>query len=105
WIALKHILSGICLQSADETGVLTIQLGVPLIASENDLVCIKNDDKVACIRMAGKGWFVFAGHHAGENCRKTADHLVLGINDVPLRGVWSLRLKKVGTGLLRLIRL
>jgi hypothetical protein len=103
-IASKHVFRGRGLQAADVASVLAIEFVVPLVTGENDFVSVDDDDEVTCIRMTGVRRLVFADDHFRQNRREAADHLVLRIDDIPLRRIRAFRLKEMRSHLLRLIR-
>ena len=101
----QHFLSSLRLQTTYVTGVIAIKLSAPLVSSENDLLCIQNNNEIACIGMLGISWLVFASNHSRQDCRKTPDHLVFCIHYKPLWGIRPFSFIHMRAVLLRLISL
>ena len=103
WVALEHLLCGESLQAADIAGMLAIEFSFPLVAGENDLVCIENNDKITGVGMASESGFMLPDNHASDHGGESTDDLILSVNNVPFRCVWTLGLKVMGAGHLGLV--
>jgi len=104
-MAREHLPCCLGFEPADIAGMISIKLSVPFTAGKYDFVRVDHDDEIAGIRMSGESRFMFSDHDSCDDCCETAYDLIFGVNDIPLRGVWTLGFKKMRTGLLRLIRL
>ena len=104
-MTLEHLFSRSVLDTADVLGVSDVLFAIPLVASENDFVCIQNYDEITCICVTSKRRLVLADNYFRDDSSEASDHLIFRIYNVPLRRIRADWLEKMRSHLLRLIRL
>ena len=72
------------LQTADPTGVGAIVLLLQLVAGQNRLAGVDDDDVIAAVGVGGIGDFALAAQQVGHDDGGLAQRLAGGVNDVPL---------------------
>ena len=85
-------------QTAHPTGVGTIVLLLHLVAGENGLACIDDDDIVAAVGVGGIGGLTLAAQQVSHDDGGLAQGLAGGINDIPLADDVALVCHKSGHG-------
>lgn len=70
--------------TADVAGEAGIDFGVFLVAGEDDLIRIDDDDKIAGIHVGGEDGLVLTAKKACRFDGDLAEDFAFGINDVPL---------------------
>ena len=71
------------LQVADVAGVVLIQLLVQLVAGENGLIGVDDDDKIASIHMGGEDRLMLASQQGGSLSGYAAQGLVSSVDHIP----------------------
>src|SRR2546421_11537862 len=61
-----------------------IKLVVLLVAGDLDLVDIGHDDEIAGVYVRGVDWFVLAAQPMRNTARQAPEHLVIGVDDIPI---------------------
>ncbi|EGE55630.1 hypothetical protein RHECNPAF_890042 [Rhizobium etli CNPAF512] len=82
--AFDDLARGALLDAAGVTGVPVVDLVGILLAGENDLVGIDDDDVVAVVNMGGEGCLVLAAQAHSDDGSETANDQPFGVDDHPL---------------------
>src|SRR5438477_12502098 len=61
-----------------------VKLVVLLVAGDLDLVDIGHDDEIAGVYVRGVDWFVLAPQPMRNTARQAPEHLVIGVDDIPM---------------------
>jgi hypothetical protein len=60
WVTVMKLSSGCALESADKTSVSVVDLIIPLLTGELDLICVNYDDIVTIINVRSESGLVLA---------------------------------------------
>ena len=71
------------LQAADPAGVSTIVLLLELLAGQDCVLCVDDDDVIAAIDVRSLGGRKLAAKQIGSNCSGLAEGLACCVKDVP----------------------
>ena len=83
-VLLHHDFVRGFLQATRITGVTTVELLVELVAGEDDLIRVEDDDMIAGIDMRGERGLVLAAEDGCHLRRQTSEHHALSVHNVPL---------------------
>ena len=81
---LHQHFGGLLTLTAGITGVVKVNLVGHLVAGQDDLVGVDDDDVVATLDVGRVAGFVFAAKNEGNFCTKTTEHLVGSVNNDPI---------------------
>jgi len=83
-VLLFDLLCGLNLEAARETRVTVIDLLIPLLAAEFDLIGVDDDDVIAVVDVRRPGGLVLTGERAGDPDGEGSKALTGRIDDVPV---------------------
>jgi hypothetical protein len=91
-IALEHVAVGLGLEAAGDAGVVVVELLVELVAREEHLVGVHDDDEVTRVLVRGVLGLVLAAQHVGDLAGEASEGLTGGIDHPPSARALGLRL-------------
>ena len=84
WLALQLLLGSTRALTTGVARVTDVLLLVPLVSSQNHLLCIDNDYVVTAVCVWGEIWLVLSAQALSNFRRQSAQSLALSIDEQPL---------------------